>query len=65
MIIPIERLENIGSSITYKALKTMRDTLEVDERYVKNSCLNEEKSERHLFEKDLSLFILLIIYGLS
>ena len=40
----------------------MRDTLEVDERYVKNSCLNEEKSERHL---DLSLFILLIIYGLS
>ena len=35
----------------------MRDTLEVDERYVKNSCLNEEKSERHLFEKDLSLFI--------
>ena len=56
---------DIGSSITYKALKTMRDTLEVDERYVKNSCLNEEKSERHLFEKDLSLFILLIIYGLS
>ena len=23
----------------------MRDTLEVNERYVKNSCLNEEKSE--------------------
>lgn len=43
----------------------MRDTLEVNERYVKNSCLNEEKSERHLFEKDFSLFILLIIYGLS
>lgn len=43
----------------------MRDTLEVNERYVKNSCLNEEKSERYLFEKDLSLFILLIIDGLS
>ena len=43
----------------------MRETLEVNERYVKNSCLNEEKSERHLLEKDLSLFILLIIYGLS
>ena len=42
----------------------MRDTLEVNES-VKNSCLNEEKSERHLLEKDLSLFILLIIYGLS
>ena len=43
----------------------MRDTLEVNERYVENSCLNEEKRERYLFEKDLSLFILLIIYGLS
>ena len=43
----------------------MRDTLEVDERYVKNNYFNEEKSERYLFEKDLSLFILLIIYGLS
>ena len=61
----VSKEKDIGSSITYKALKTMRDTLEVDERYVKNSCLNEEKSERHLFEKDLSLFILLIIYGLS
>lgn len=43
----------------------MRSESEVNERYVKNSCLNEEKSERHLLEKDLSLFILLIIYGLS
>ena len=43
----------------------MMDTLEVDGRYVKNSCLNEDKSERHLFDKDISLFILLIIYGLS
>ena len=43
----------------------MRDTPKDNERYVKNSCLNEEKSERHLFEKDLSHFILLIIYGLS
>jgi len=43
----------------------MRDTLEMNERYVINSCLNEEKSERYLLEKDLSLFMLLIIYGLS
>ena len=43
----------------------MRDTPKNNERYVKNNYFNEEKSERYLFEKDLSLFMLLIIYGLS
>ena len=45
--------------------KWMRDTPKDNERYVKNNYFNEEKSERYLFEKDLSLFMLLIIYGLS
>ena len=58
MIIPIERQENIGSFASKKAVNNNFLIYEI-------TYLNEEKSERHLFEKDLSLFILLIIYGLS